>query len=308
MRMQGYNVLFPYGFDAFGLPAENAAIRNNIHPFKWTMANIDRMRDQAKRMGAMFDWSREVITCLPEYYKWNQWFFLQFFKSGLAYRQKGAVDWCPSCNTTLAREQVIGDDRVCERCGTPVIKRDLEQWFFRITDYADELLNFDGLEWPERVKTMQTQLDRPQRGRRASTSPRDGRRRTIDVFTTRPDTIYGVTFMVLAPEHPLVDALTTPDRSARRRGLHRAGAAPDRDRAHCRRQGEDRRLHRRLLHQPLQRRARADLRRRLRAGDLRHRRRHGRAGARRARLRVREEVRPADPGRHRRARTGTAAS
>jgi leucyl-tRNA synthetase len=210
MRMKGYNVLFPYGFDAFGLPAENAAIRNNVHPYKWTMENIARMREQAKRMGTMFDWSREVITCHPEYYRWNQWFFLQFFKRGLAYRAKGAVDWCPSCNTTLAREQVIGEDRVCERCGTPVIKRDLEQWYFRITDYAEELLNFEGLEWPDRVKTMQTNWIGRSEGAEISFATEKGAK--IDVFTTRPDTIYGVTFMVLAPEHPLVDALTTADR------------------------------------------------------------------------------------------------
>jgi leucyl-tRNA synthetase len=178
-------------------------------------------------MGTMFDWSREVITCLPEYYKWNQWFFLQFFKKGLAYRQKAAVDWCPNCNTTLAREQVWGDDRHCERCGTPVIKRDLEQWFFRITAYADELLNFDGMDWPDRVKAMQTNwIGRSEganirfpleearnplslRGERAG-----GEVDAIEVFTTRPDTIYGVTFMVLAPEHELVDRLTTPDRKA----------------------------------------------------------------------------------------------
>ena len=228
MRMKGYNVLFPYGFDAFGLPAENAAIRNNIHPYKWTMSNIDRMREQAKRMGTMFDWSREVITCQPEYYKWNQWFFLQFYKRGLAYRKMGAVDWCPSCNTTLAREQVHGDDRVCERCGTPVEKRDLEQWYFRITDYAEELLRFDGLEWPERVKTMQTNWIGRSEGanirfgldaanRPTGKEPNEdeaGTRDGITVFTTRPDTIYGVTFMVLAPEHPLVEALTTPDRKA----------------------------------------------------------------------------------------------
>jgi len=224
LRMRGNNVLFPYGFDAFGLPAENAAIRNNIHPFKWTMANIDRMREQAKQMGTMFDWSREVITCLPEYYKWNQWFFLQFYKRGLAYRQLGAVDWCPNCNTTLAREQVHGDDRVCERCGTPVIKRDLEQWYFRTTAYAEEMLNFDGLHWPERVKTMQTNwigrseganitfslnpLSASGEGAGERVSP------AITVFTTRPDTIYGVTFMVLAPEHELVERLTTPERKA----------------------------------------------------------------------------------------------
>ncbi|MGE0058976.1 MAG: class I tRNA ligase family protein, partial [Dehalococcoidia bacterium] len=212
LRMKGYNVLFPYGFDAFGLPAENAAIRNNIHPYKWTMANIDRMRNQAKRMGTMFDWSREVITCLPEYYKWNQWFFLQFLKNGLAYRQKGAVDWCPNCNTTLAREQVIGDERRCERCGTQVIKRDLEQWYFRTTHYAEEMLNFEGLDWPERVKTMQTNWIGRSEGANIRFETENAA--SIEVFTTRPDTIYGVTFMVLAPEHPLVEQLTTPDRKA----------------------------------------------------------------------------------------------
>jgi leucyl-tRNA synthetase len=223
MRMKGHNVLFPYGFDAFGLPAENAAIRNNIHPFSWTMSNIDTMRAQAKQMGTMFDWSREVITCLPEYYKWNQWFFLQFYKRGLAYRQKGAVDFCPNCNTTLAREQVQGEERVCERCGTPVEKRELEQWFFRITQYADDLLNFDGMDWPERVKAMQTNWIGRSEGANidfpTSASPRAGRRpgggvAPISVFTTRPDTIFGVTFMVLAPEHKLVEKLTTPDRKA----------------------------------------------------------------------------------------------
>jgi leucyl-tRNA synthetase len=219
LRMRGNNVLFPYGFDAFGLPAENAAIRNNIHPFKWTMANIDRMRGQAKQMGTMFDWSREVITCLPEYYKWNQWFFLQFYKRGLAYRQLGAVDWCPNCNTTLAREQVHGDDRVCERCGTPVIKRDLEQWYFRTTAYAEEMLNFDGLQWPERVKTMQTNWIGRSDGANISfllPSKQSNNQDpdSITVFTTRPDTIYGVTFMVLAPEHELVSRLTTRDRKA----------------------------------------------------------------------------------------------
>ncbi|HWO71928.1 MAG TPA: leucine--tRNA ligase [Dehalococcoidia bacterium] len=212
LRMRGYNVLFPYGFDAFGLPAENAAIRNQVHPFKWTMENIAHMREQAKRMGTMFDWSREVITCLPEYYKWNQWFFLQFYKRGLAYRQKAAVDWCPNCNTTLAREQVWGEDRHCERCGTPVIKRDLEQWFFRITAYAEELLDFQGIDWPERVKAMQTNWIGRSEGANITFSTDVGE--PITVFTTRPDTIYGVTFMVLAPEHPLVERLTTPERKA----------------------------------------------------------------------------------------------
>ena len=216
LRMRGYNVLFPMGFDAFGLPAENAAIRNGIHPFKWTISNIEHMRDQFKQMGAMFDWSREVITCLPEYYRWNQWFFLQFFYRGLAYRQRAPVDWCPHCNTTLAREQVWGDDRRCERCGTPVIKRDLAQWFLRITAYADELLNFEDLDWPERVITMQKNWIGRSDGAELtfSTEGESAEAKEIRVFTTRPDTIFGVSFMVLAPEHPLVTQLTTDDRRA----------------------------------------------------------------------------------------------
>src|SRR5215211_2939391 len=208
-RMRGYNVLFPMGFDAFGLPAENAAIKHNIHPYTWTMANIERMRSQFRRMGTMIDWSREIVTCLPEYYRWNQWFFLQFLKQGLAYRARAAVDFCPNCNTTLAREQVWGEDRRCERCGTQVEKRDLEQWFFRITDYAEELLRFDGLDWPDRVKTMQTNWIGRSEGAEIAFSTNSGPE--IKVFTTRPDTIYGVTFMVLAPEHPLVETLTTPE-------------------------------------------------------------------------------------------------
>jgi len=154
-RMNGYNTLFPIGFDAFGLPAENAAIRHGIHPYKWTYSNVENMRRQLRTMGAMWDWDREAVSCDPEYYKWNQWFFLQFYKRGLAYRKMSPVDWCPTCNTTLAREQVWGEDRHCERCHTPVIKRDLAQWFWRITDYAEELLDFSDIEWPERVRTMQ---------------------------------------------------------------------------------------------------------------------------------------------------------
>ena len=155
-RMQGYNVMFPMGFDAFGLPAENAAIKEGVHPMKRTVENIERMRRQLRSMGAMFDWEREAVSSDPEYYKWTEWFFIQLFKMGLAYRKLSAVDWCPKDNTTLAREQVIGEERVCERCGTPVIKKELEQWFFRATKYADELLHFDGIDWPERVKTLQT--------------------------------------------------------------------------------------------------------------------------------------------------------
>ncbi len=207
MRMQGYNVLFPMGFDAFGLPAENAAIRDNIHPRIRTMANIERMRKQMRRMGAMFDWRREIVTCDPAYYRWTQWFFIQFFKNGLAYRKHSPVDWCPNCNTTLAREQVWGDDRHCERCGTPVIKKKLDQWFFRTTRYAEELLNFEDMDWPETVRVLQTNwIDRSE-GAMVTFTTESGS--PLTVFTTRPDTLWGVTFMVLAPEHPLVAQITS---------------------------------------------------------------------------------------------------
>jgi len=212
LRMRQHNVLFPIGFDAFGLPAENAAIQHGIHPYQWTMANIERMRGQLRSMGTMFDWSHEVVTCRPEYYTWNQWFFLKFFEAGLAYRALGAVDWCPTDNTTLAREQVVGPDRVCERCGTPVIKKDLEQWFFRITRYADELLDFSKMDWPERVETLQRNWIGRSEGAEIVYTSEQGD--PITVFTTRPDTLFGATFLVLAPEHPLVEKLTTPEHRA----------------------------------------------------------------------------------------------
>jgi leucyl-tRNA synthetase len=209
MRMRGYNVLFPMGFDAFGLPAENAAIQHGIHPYTWTMANIDRMRRQLTSMGAMFDWEREAISCLPGYYRWTQWLFLKFYEAGIAYKALSPVDFCPHCNTTLAREQVWGEDRHCERCGTPVIRKDLEQWFFRITDYAEELLDFDKIDWPERVAAMQTNWIGRSEGANVVFKSEKGD--DIVVFTTRPDTLWGATFMVLAPEHPLVEKLTTPE-------------------------------------------------------------------------------------------------
>ncbi|MCS7235530.1 MAG: leucine--tRNA ligase, partial [Armatimonadota bacterium] len=215
-RMRGFNVLFPIGFDAFGLPAENAAIKHGIHPKVWTLANIQRMRRQLRSMGAMFDWSREIVTCEPEYYKWNQWFFLKFYEAGLAYRAMAPVDWCPKCNTTLAREQVVGADRRCERCDTPVVKKDLEQWFFRITKYAEELLDFSGIDWPERIVTMQRNWIGRSEGAEVTFTAHapDGSDHPLVVFTTRPDTLWGATFMVLAPEHPLVPVLTAPDRRA----------------------------------------------------------------------------------------------
>ena len=211
-RMRGYNVMFPMGFDAFGLPAENAAIRHNIHPKQWTYANIDRMRRQLRSMGAMFDWRREVVSSDPQYYRWTQWFFLKLYENGLAYRKMAAVDWCPHDNTTLAREQVVGEDRRCERCGTPVIKKNLEQWFFRITRYADELLDFSTIDWPERVRTLQTNWIGRSEGAAVVFHTEAGD--PIEVFTTRPDTLWGATFMVLAPEHPLVEKITSPVQKA----------------------------------------------------------------------------------------------
>jgi leucyl-tRNA synthetase len=213
-RMQGYNVLHPMGFDAFGLPAENAAISRGIHPFTWTMQNIENMRRQLKSMGAIYDWDREVITCLPEYYKWTQWFFLKLYENGLAYRGKAPVNWCPRCQTVLANEQVV--DGCCERCGAIVSHRDLEQWFFRITRYADELMQHAGIDWPERIKLMQRNWVGKGEGTEISFAldhPGTAEKE-VRVFTTRPDTIFGVTFMVLAPEHPLVAELTSPEKKA----------------------------------------------------------------------------------------------
>jgi leucyl-tRNA synthetase len=211
MRMHGYNVMQPIGFDAFGLPAENAAIKRNIQPRTWTLNNIENMREQLRTLGAAWDWERVVVTCEPDYYKWTQWLFLQFFKHGMTYRTKAPANWCPTCNTTLANEQVING--ACERCGTPVERREIDQWLMRITNYADELLRFDGMDWPEKTKLMQTNWIGRSEGAevRFTAQTTDGENVEIPVFTTRPDTIYGVTFFVLAPEHPLVSRLTAPE-------------------------------------------------------------------------------------------------
>ena len=209
-RMNGYNVFFPVGFDAFGLPAENAAIKRNIHPKSWTYKNISEMRIQLRSMGAMWAWDREAVTCDPEFYKWTQWLFLRLYEAGLAYQDNAPVDWCTSCNTTLAREQVWGDDRHCERCGTPVIKKKLKQWKFRITKYADQLIEgLNSIDWPERVKTMQTNWIGRSDGAEVIFHTEQGD--PIKIFTTRPDTLWGATFIVLSPEHPLVDKITTAD-------------------------------------------------------------------------------------------------
>ena len=209
--MKGENVLNPMGYDAFGLPAENAAVDRNIHPRDWTHRNIETFRQQFRQWGVEFDWEREIATCEPEYYKWNQWLFIQFYKRGLAYRKAALVNWCPGCETVLANEQVV--DGACERCDAVVEKRNLTQWFFRITDYAEELLeDLETLaDWPERVKTMQRNWIGRSEGALIR-FPIEDREAHLEVFSTRPDTIYGATFMALAPEHTLVRELTAPDR------------------------------------------------------------------------------------------------
>lgn len=208
-RMQGYEVFEPMGFDAFGLPAENYAIKTGVHPKDSTMNNITTMRKQLRTMGAMFDWDYEAVTCEPEYYKWTQWLFLKLYEKGLAYRKQAPVNWCPSCNTSLANEQV--DDGSCERCQTEVTKKNLTQWFFRITAYADELLaGLEEINWPEKTKIMQKNWI----GRSTGAALRfdlPGFTEGIEVFTTRADTLLGCTYVVLAPEHRLVDVVTTPE-------------------------------------------------------------------------------------------------
>ncbi len=236
-RMRGFNVLHPFGWDAFGLPAENAAIKNNVHPETWTLENIAHMKGQLQRLGISYAWERELATCLPDYYRWNQWLFTRMFERGLAYRKRSNVNWCPSCQTVLANEQVV--DGACWRCGTPVTQRELEQWNLRITAYADELLEaLDGLEgWPEKVLTMQRNWIGRSAGARVRFPivPANGgdvdAHDVIEVFTTRIDTIYGANFVLLAPEHPLVDRFAEESsdpsvlrsKAARFRGQDRTG-------------------------------------------------------------------------------------
>jgi leucyl-tRNA synthetase len=225
-RMRGFNVLHPFGWDAFGLPAENAAIKNRTHPETWTLENIAHMKGQLQRLGISYAWEREIATCLPDYYKWNQWLFLKMLERDLAYRRRSNVNWCPSCQTVLANEQVV--DGGCWRCGTPVVTRELEQWFFRITKYADELLEAADRqlqEWPEKVLTMQRNWIGRSEGARVrfplneksaqrpapSARPPAPSADSIEVFTTRIDTIYGANFLLLAPEHPLVQQWAADD-------------------------------------------------------------------------------------------------
>ncbi|MBQ6500804.1 MAG: leucine--tRNA ligase [Mogibacterium sp.] len=205
-KMAGYNVLHPMGYDSFGLPAENAAIQHNAEPAKWTYDNMDEMDKQLASMGLSYDWNRRVATCTPEYYKWTQWLFIQFYKKGLAYKKDNPVNWCPSCQTVLANEQVV--DGKCERCKTEVTKKNLSQWYLKITDYADRLLdNLDKLEgWPDKVKTMQRNWIGKSYGANINFQIKDSDK-TLEVFTTRADTLFGATYMVMSPEHPFVNEL-----------------------------------------------------------------------------------------------------
>ena len=209
-KMQGYNVFEPMGFDAFGLPAENYAIKTGIHPRISTLKNIDTMELQLRKMGAMFDWSHEIVTCKEEYYKWTEWMFLKLYENGLAYKKEAPVNWCDKCKTVLANEQVISGE--CERCGTTVIRKNMSQWFFKITKYADELLeDLDKLDWPEKTKILQTNWIGKSKGAYVDFKV-DGTDDKFTVFTTRCDTLFGATYCVLSPEHELVDKITTPDK------------------------------------------------------------------------------------------------
>ena len=208
-KMQGYNVFHPMGFDAFGLPAENYAIKTGIHPEDSTKKNIETMKRQLEEMGGSYDWSYSVETCMPDYYKWTQWLFVKLYKAGLAYKKEAPVNWCSSCNTVLANEQVV--DGKCERCGTVIIKKKLSQWFFKITDYAEELLTgLDTIDWPESTKKVQINWIGKSEGAELIFKTEDGKH-DIKVFTTRPDTLQGVTYVVLAPESSLVQEITTKE-------------------------------------------------------------------------------------------------
>ncbi len=233
--MRGKAVLSPFGFDSFGLPAENAAIKAGSHPRVFTEARIVELRNSVQKLGAVYDWRREVRSHDPEYIKGSQYLFLKFFEAGLAYRRQAPVNWCPGCRTVLANEQVLADG-TCERSGDVVEKHNLEQWFLAITSYADELLReIDSLQWPERVKTMQRNWIGRSEGVEFDLAFADGSRRALRVFTTRPDTGFGVTYAVVAPEHHLLDALTTGEQSVAVGELvERARNASELERTSCR--------------------------------------------------------------------------
>ena len=298
-RRNGMRVIHPMGYDAFGLPAENHAIKTGEHPRDSTAASIESFRRQFRSWGVSIDWSRELGTHEPSYYRWTQWIFLKLFEHGLAYRTEAPVQWCPNDATVLANEQVV--DGRCERCGAEVVSRKLEQWFFKITDYADRLLaDFELLEsWPEHVITMQRNWIGRSEGAevvfRCEELELD-----FPVFTTRPDTLFGATFFVLAPEHPALDQLVagTPAQADGSAPTSTRRCAPRR-RSAATRSAQDRRRAQPHRDQPRQRRADPDLRRRLRADGVRHRRDHGRPGHDARDYEFAQGLRPADPPRHR---------
>lgn len=246
-RMKGKNVFHPMGFDAFGLPAENYAIKTGIHPYDSTVKNIETMERQLREMGATFDWDYEIKTCMPDYYKWTQWCFLQLYKKGLAYRKKSPVNWCPECNTVLANEQVI--DGECERCHTTVVRKNLTQWFFKITDYAERLLEgLDKIDWPEKTKLMQKNWIGKSKGAQVTFKIKGGGEFTV--FTTRVDTLFGCTYCVLAPENDLTLKITTPEQlKAVQDYIDYAAKASEIDRLSTTRE-KNRRFHRRLCYKP----------------------------------------------------------
>ncbi len=283
-RMRGRNVMHPMGWDAFGLPAEGAAIQRGIHPADWTETNIANMRRQLQGLGIAYDWSREIDTSSPEYYRWTQWLFLFMHRKGLAYKKEAPVNWCPTDQTILANEQAEGG--VCWRCGSRVEQRMVNQWFFKTTAYADRLLEgLDRLEhWPERVKTMQRNWIGRSEGVTFSFEVGNA---ALSTFTTRLDTIFGVTFIAVALDHPLVASFTagTSKEAAQVRRVRRRTEKQERARAHD--DGEARRLLRRARAPSAHRRAHPHLGHQLRAQQLRFWRGHGRAGARSERFRVR---------------------
>ena len=253
-RLQGFNVLHPIGFDSFGLPAENAAIKKGIHPKTWTYQNIDNMRSQLKTMGSMYDWSREVITCDPEYYKWTQWFFVKLFEHDLAYRSKSPVNWCPKCQVVLANEQV--ENGLCWRCETPVVKRDLEQWLFRITKYADELMEHKDIDWPERIQIMQRNWVGKSYGTEISfgLDHQGVAEKEIKVFHHPPGYRFRRYFYGISTGASAGGENHHAGQKSRGRGLRRPDPPLYRYRASFHRKGKGRRFYRRLCHQQAHRR------------------------------------------------------
>ena len=278
---RGYEVMNPIGWDSFGLPAENAAIQRNEHPATYTYANIETQAASFKKYAVSFDWSRRLHTSDPEYYRWTQWLFLKLRERGLAYRKSSPVNWCPNDQTVLANEQVV--DGFCERCGAEVTKRELTQWYFKVTDYAQRLLDdMDGLDWPERVLTLQRNWIGRSEGAHVDfdVATDGGGTRSVSVYTTRPDTLFGATFMVVAADAKLAERDRQRRAAADLRGLPGGDPQGLRHRPDVDRPSQDRRVPGRLRRQPGQRRERAGVGLRLRAGRLRHRRDHGGARAR----------------------------